>query len=83
MGLGKNDIGKVIAQVGGLRIRQKLVFGYVTAVGSKEKIRKCQSTTIGIFAGKKMIETGFKNKEAAILRAKEIETQMVAGTFSK
>ena len=83
MGHKKNDIGTVIAQVGGLRIRQKQIFGMVTIEGSRAKVRQLQGTNIGIFAGKKMIENGFKNKETAMARAAEIDAQMVAGTFVK
>jgi hypothetical protein len=36
-----------------------------------------KATTIGIYTGKKMVETGFKTKESAIVRAKEIQSQIV------
>ena len=54
------NVGKVIGQVGGLRVRQTETVGLV---GNKTVTK---STTIGIYTGKKMIETGFKNKESAI-----------------
>lgn len=36
-----------------------------------------KATEIGIFRGKTMVETGFKNREVAILRAKEMKSQIV------
>ena len=63
---GKKNLGKVIGQVQGLRIRQmdktSTVKGKVTT----------SSTQIGIFKGKTMVESGFSNKETAINRAKEM-----------
>ena len=67
MSKGKN-IGNVIGQVGGFRIRQK---ANVTA-GANVKVRKVVSTEIGIYKGKKVVETGFKNKAEAIERAKSL-----------
>ena len=64
-------MGKVIGQIGGLRVRQVETTGQV---GNKTVTK---STTIGIYSGKKMIETGFKNKESAIIRAKEIQSNLV------
>jgi hypothetical protein len=64
-------MGKVIGQIGGLRVRQTETTGQV---GNKTVTK---STTIGIYSGKKMIETGFKNKESAIARAKEIQAKLV------
>jgi hypothetical protein len=60
------NVGKVIGQVGGLRVRQTESVG---KVGNKMATK---STSIGIYTGKKMVETGFKTKESAIIRAKEI-----------
>ena len=64
----KKSFGKVIGQVEGLKVRQmdktSTVKGKVVTVG----------TTIGIFKGKNMVESGFKNKEVAITRAKELKS---------
>lgn len=57
---------KVIGQVKGLRVVQTPTFH--TERG--EKTKKIISTKIGIFAGKKEIESGFRNKESAMGRAK-------------
>ena len=65
------NVGKVIGQVGGLRVRQTESVG---KVGNKMATK---STTIGIYTGKKMVESGFKTKESAIVRAKEIQSQIV------
>jgi len=65
------NVGKVIGQVGGLRVRQTETTG---KVGNKMATK---ATTIGIYTGKKMVETGFKSKESAIVRAKEIQSQIV------
>ena len=65
------NVGKVVGQVGGLRVRQTETVG---RVGNKMATK---STTIGIYTGKKMIETGFKNKESAIARAIEIQAKLV------
>jgi hypothetical protein len=67
----KKNVGKVIGQVEGLKIRQTDKTATV-----KGKILT-KSTEIGIFRGKNVVETGFKNKEVAILRAKEIKSQIV------
>lgn len=67
------NVGKVIGQVGGLRVRQKESLGKV-GLGNKMATK---STTIGIYTGKKMVETGFKTKESAIVRAKEIQSQII------
>jgi hypothetical protein len=71
MATKRADVGKVIGQVGGFRIRQKQNLG---RVGGKEVTK---STSIGIFTGKKMVETGFKTKESALIRAQEIQSQIV------
>ena len=71
MGTKRSNAGKVISQIGGLRVRQTETVGQV---GNKTVTK---STTIGIYTGKKMIETGFKNKESAIARAKEIQAKLV------
>ena len=68
------NVGKVIGQVGGLRVRQTESVGKVGKVGNKMATK---ATTIGIYTGKKMVETGFKSKESAIVRAKEIQSQIV------
>jgi hypothetical protein len=67
----KKSVGKVIGQVEGLKIRQT----DKTATVKGKIVTK--STEIGIFRGKSVVETGFKNKEVAILRAKEIKSQIV------
>ena len=67
----KKNAGKVIGQVEGLRIRQT----NKTATVKGKLVTK--STEIGIFKGKTLVETGFKNKEVAILRAKEMKSQIV------
>ncbi len=63
---GKKNLGKVIGQVQGLRIRQMDKTSTV-----KGKVAT-SSTQIGIFKGKTMVESGFSNKETAINRAKEM-----------
>jgi len=65
------NVGKVVGQVGGLRVRQTETIG---RVGNKMATK---STSIGIYTGKKMVETGFKTKESAIVRAKEIQSQII------
>lgn len=67
----KKNAGKVIGQVEGLKIRQM----DKTATVKGKTVTK--STEIGIFRGKNVVETGFKNREVAILRAKEIKSQIV------
>ena len=67
----KKNVGKVIGQVEGLKIRQT----DKTATVKGKIVTK--STEIGIFRGKSMVETGFKNKEVASLRANEIKSQIV------
>lgn len=67
----KKNVGKVIGQVQGLRIRQT----DQTATVKGKTVTK--STKIGIFQGKTMLETGFKNRETALIRAKEIKSQIV------
>ena len=62
------NIGSVIGQVGGYRIRQK---SNLTS-GANVKVRQVVSTEIGIFKGKTMVETGFKSKAEAIERAKNL-----------
>jgi hypothetical protein len=64
----RNDIGRVIGQVGGFRIRQKSNM----TPGANVKVRKVVSTEIGIFKGKKMVESGFKSKAEAMERAKSL-----------
>ncbi len=67
----KSKLGKVIGQVEGLKIRQTNKMATV-----KGKL-VTKSTEIGIYKGKNLVETGFKNKEVAIVRAKEIKSQIV------
>lgn len=71
MATKRADVGKVIGQVGGFRIRQTEKTG---RVGGKTQVT---GTVIGIYTGKNMLESGFKNKESAIVRAKEIQSQIV------
>lgn len=63
--------GKVIGQVGGYRIRQ---IAKVGRVGNKVQTT---GTVIGIYTGKNVVESGFKNKESAVLRARQLESQIV------
>jgi hypothetical protein len=67
----KRNVGKVIGQVEGLKIRQT----NKTATVKGKTVTK--STEIGIFQGKNVVETGFKNRELAILRAREIKSKIV------
>jgi hypothetical protein len=67
----KKNVGKVIGQVQGLRVRQ---IDQTSTVKGKIFTK---STQIGIFNGKKQIESGFKTKESALLRAKEMVSQIV------
>lgn len=67
----KKNVGKVIGQVEGLKIRQT----NKTSTVKGKTVTK--STEIGIFRGKNLVESGFKNKEVAISRAKEIKSQIV------
>lgn len=73
MGVKRTDLGKVIGQVGGFRVRQKQTLGQV---GKTDK-RQTLSTEINIFTGKTKVEGGFKNKEVAIARAKELQLKKV------
>lgn len=63
--------GKVIGQVGGFRIRQTDKTGRVSGK------TQTTGTVIGIYTGKNVVEMGFKNKESAILRAKQLQSQIV------
>jgi hypothetical protein len=67
----KKNSGKVIGQVEGLKIRQM----DKTATVKGKLVTK--TSEIGIFRGKNMVETGFKNREVAISRAKEMKSQIV------
>ena len=67
----KKNAGKVIGQVEGLKIRQT---NQMATVKGKTVTK---STEIGIFRGKTLVEKGFKNREVAISRAKEIKSQIV------
>jgi hypothetical protein len=62
------NIGSVIGQVGGFRIRQK---ANLTS-GANVKVRQVISTEIGIYKGKTVVESGFKSKAEAIERAKTL-----------
>ena len=66
-----DEVHYTINKVGGLRVRQTESVG---KVGNKMATK---ATTIGIYTGKKMVESGFKTKESAIVRAKEIQSQIV------
>ena len=63
MATKKNNLGKVIADVQGMKVRQ------IQEFSGKEGQRKVSNTTIGIYRGKNMVETGFKNKQSAVDRA--------------
>jgi hypothetical protein len=67
----KKKAGKVIGQVQGLKIRQT----NQTSTLKGKTITK--STQIGIFRGKTQLESGFKNRESAILRAGELNSKIV------
>jgi hypothetical protein len=67
----KKTAGKVIGQVQGLKIRQT----NQTSTLKGKTITK--STQIGIFRGKTQLESGFKNRESAILRAGELNSKIV------
>lgn len=67
----KKNSGKVIGQVEGLKIRQ------IDKTATVKGKLVTKSTEIGIFRGKNVVETGFKNKETALFRAKEIKSQIV------
>ena len=62
----KKNLGKVIGQVNGFRIRQS----NQTTVNRGKEVTK--STQIGLYAGKKLVQSGFKNLETAMATAKEI-----------
>jgi len=62
----KKNLGKVIGQVNGFRIRQT----NQTTVNRGKEVTK--STQIGLWAGKKLVESGFKNLNSAVTRAIEI-----------
>jgi hypothetical protein len=67
----KKNAGKVIGQVEGLKIRQ------IDQTATVKGKTVTKSTQIGIFQGKNMVEIGFKNRETALIRAKEIKSQIV------
>ena len=67
----KRNIGKVIGQVEGLRIRQ------IDKTATVKGKLLTKSTEISIFRGKNLVESGFKSKDVAILRAKEIKSKIV------
>ncbi len=66
MATSQKNLGKVVGQVQGYRIRQV----------SKTSQVKGKTVTIGgymaIFKGKTMVESGFKTKESAITRVKQM-----------
>jgi len=62
----KRNLGKVIGQVKGFRIRQS---NQTTVSRGKEVTKSAQ---IGLWAGKKLVESGFKNLDSAMTRAIEI-----------
>ena len=63
MATKKINLGKVIANVQGMKVRQ------IQEFTGREGERKVSGTTIGIYRGKNMVETGFKNKQSAVERA--------------
>lgn len=63
MATKKKNLGKVIANVQGMKVRQ------IQEFTGRENDRKVSSTTISIFRGKNMVESGFKNKQEAMNRA--------------
>jgi len=65
MATKQKNLGKVVGQVGGLRVRQTA--GVKTRSGS-------QPGQIAIFAGKRKVDGPFKTKELAMVRAKEIQS---------
>lgn len=67
----KKTTGKVIGQVQGLKIKQT---NQTTTVKGKNVTK---STLIGIFRGKNQLESGFKNRESAIIRATELNSKIV------
>lgn len=67
----KKNSGKVIGQVMGLKVRQI----NKTSVVKGKTVTK--GTEIGIFRGKNMVETGFKNRESAIVRANQLKSEIV------
>lgn len=67
----KRNVGKVIGQVEGLKIRQ------INKTATVKGKNVTKSTEISIFQGKNVVETGFKNRELALLRAKEIKSKIV------
>lgn len=56
----KTPLGKVVGNVNGYNIRQKYEMG---GRGNESKV---VGSTIGVYRGKKLVETGFKNKETAL-----------------
>ncbi len=70
MAIKKNAV-KVIVHVQGLKIRQ------IDQTATVKGKTVTKSTQIGIFRGKNVVETGFKNRETALIRAKEIKSQIV------
>lgn len=69
MATKQKNLGKVVGQVMGLRVRQTP--GTKTRSGS-------QPGKIAIFAGKNQIEGPFKTKELAMVRAMEIQSQKIS-----
>lgn len=69
MATKQKNLGKVVGQVMGLRVRQ--TEGAKTRSGS-------QPGQIAIFAGKNQVEGPFKTKELAMARAKEIQSNKIS-----
>jgi len=66
MATKRQNLGKVIGQVGGFRVRQ------TQTVGRVGKAVQTKSTQIGIYSGKNLIESGFKTRESALQRCKDL-----------
>jgi hypothetical protein len=67
----KKNLGKVIGQVGGMRIRQ------IDQTATVKGKLVTKGTEIGIFQGKNKVESGFKTKEVAMVRASQLVSQIV------
>ena len=66
MATSQKNLGKVVGQVQGYRIRQ---------ISKTSQVKGKTVTTGGhmaIFKGKTMVESGFKTKESAITRVKQM-----------
>lgn len=67
----KKNAGKVIGQFEGFKVRQ------INQTATVKGKTVTKSTQIGIFQGKTVLETGFKNREVALLRAKELKSKIL------